>query len=94
MPSVRTFEAAVLAETAKLHAGDTECRRLWQEFLPFCEDEINRMYQRLDVQFDHTLGESFYEDRLGPLVDELLAAALPGLATGRCASSWKARKCR
>jgi arginyl-tRNA synthetase len=63
--------AAVLAETVKLHAGDPECRRLWDEFLPFCEDEIQRMYRRLDVHFDHTLGESFYEDRLGPLVEEL-----------------------
>ena len=27
--------AAVLAETAKLHAGDAENRRLWQEFLPY-----------------------------------------------------------
>ena len=49
-----------------------ESRRLWQEFLPFCEDEIERMYRRLDVTFDHTLGESFYEDRLAPMVDELL----------------------
>ncbi len=64
--------AAVLAETAKLHAGDEENRRLWEEFLPFCEDEINRVYGRLGVRFDHTLGESFYEDRLGPLVDELI----------------------
>ncbi len=40
--------------------------------MPFCEDEIERMYKRLDVTFDHTLGESFYEDRLAPLVDELL----------------------
>jgi arginyl-tRNA synthetase len=68
-----SIQAAVLAETAKLHAGDAENRRLWQEFLPYCEDEIQRMYRRLDVQFDHTLGESFYEDRLAPLVDELLA---------------------
>ncbi len=68
----RDVAAAVLAETAKLHAGDAENRRLWQEFLPFCEDEINRMYRRLGVTFDHTLGESFYEDRLAPLVDELL----------------------
>lgn len=67
---------AVLAETAKLHAGDAECRRLWSEFLPFCEDEIERMYRRLDVEFDHTLGESFYEDRLAPLVDELLAKGI------------------
>lgn len=64
--------AAVLAETAKLHANDAECRRLWQEFLPFCEDEIERMYKRLDVTFDHSLGESFYQDRLAPLVEELL----------------------
>jgi len=63
---------AVLAETAKLHAGDPENRRLWEQFLPLCEREIDRMYARLGVQFDHTLGESFYEDRLAPLVEELL----------------------
>jgi arginyl-tRNA synthetase len=66
------INAAVQAETAKLHAGDAENRRLWEQFLPFCEDEINRVYGRLGVKFDHTLGESFYEDRLGPLVDEVL----------------------
>ncbi len=64
--------AAVLDETAKLHAGDEESRRLWEEFLPFCEDEIDRIYRRLGVTFDHTLGESFYEDRLGPLVADLV----------------------
>lgn len=64
--------AAVLAETAKLHAGDEENRQLWREFLPYCEDEIDRVYRRLGVRFDHTLGESFYEDRLAPLVDELV----------------------
>jgi arginyl-tRNA synthetase len=67
------INAAVQAETAKLHAGDAENRRLWEQFLPFCEDEISRVYGRLGVKFDHTLGESFYEDRLGPLVDELLS---------------------
>jgi arginyl-tRNA synthetase len=67
---------SVLAETAKLHAGDAENRRLWEEFLPFCEEEINRMYTRLDVRFDHVLGESFYEDRLASVVDELLAKGI------------------
>ena len=65
------INSAVLTETAKLHAGDVENRRLWEEFLPHCEDEIDRVFRRLDVKFDHTLGESFYEDRLAPLVDEL-----------------------
>lgn len=70
------INAAVLAETAKLHAGDAENRRLWQEVLPFCEDEIARMYRRLHVTFDHTLGESFYEDRLADVVDDLLRRGL------------------
>ncbi len=79
--------AAVLNETAKLHAGDAENRRLWKEFLPACEDEINRVYSRLSVQFDHALGESFYEDRLASVVDELLQKASPERAKGRFASS-------
>jgi arginyl-tRNA synthetase len=72
----RDVAAAVLRETAKLHAGDPDNRRLWQEFLPFCEDEINRVYGRLGVSFDHTLGESFYEDRLAAIVDELLKSGV------------------
>jgi arginyl-tRNA synthetase len=66
-----TIDQAVLEETAKLHAGDAENLRLWHEFLPHCRDEIARVYRRLDVQFDHEYGESFYHDRLAPVVDDL-----------------------
>jgi arginyl-tRNA synthetase len=69
---------SVLAETAKLHAGDAENLRLWREFMPCCLEEIERMYRRLGVRFDHTLGESSYQDRCGPLVAELLER---GIAT-------------
>ena len=79
---IQSVQAAVLAETAKLHAGDPDSRRLWAEFLPFCEDEIGRMYKRLDVTFDYTLGESFYEDRLAPLVNELLDQGIARLSDG------------
>ncbi len=61
----------VLAETAALHAGDTERKALWDDFLPACQQEIDKVYQRLGVSFDHTLGESFYHDRLGSVVEEL-----------------------
>jgi len=64
--------SAVLAETAKLHAGDEENLRLWRELLPACQDEINRVYKRLNVSFDHALGESFYHHQLAAIVDELL----------------------
>ncbi|MFC1597060.1 arginine--tRNA ligase [Planctomycetota bacterium] len=63
---------AVLAETARLHEGDEANLRLWREFMPACLEEIDGLYRRLDVTFDHTLGESFYQDRLEAIVDELL----------------------
>ena len=61
----------VLLETAKLHSGDPTNVALWREFLPPCLAEIEVMYQRLGVKFDHTLGESFYHDRLRGVVMDL-----------------------
>ena len=62
---------AVLTETAALHAGDATNRALWEKFLPPCLAEIEETYRRLKVSFDHTLGESFYEDRLAGVVEDL-----------------------
>ncbi len=64
-------DVAVLEETAKLHQDDPENIALWERFLPHCKDEINRIYDRLDVKFDHTLGESFYHSMLGDVVSKL-----------------------
>ena len=63
---------AVLSETARLHEGDQENLRLWQEFLPPCLADVERIYRRLGVTFDVTLGESFYRDRLAAVVEDLL----------------------
>ncbi len=62
---------AVLQETAKLHVGDDANLELWNQFLPKCRDEIDRVYKRLDIEFDFELGESFYHDRLAPVVEDL-----------------------
>ena len=59
---------AVLNETAKLHEGDQENVGLWKAFLPLCRQDIQRIYSRLDVEFDEQLGESFYHDLLGEVV--------------------------
>ncbi|MCS6851626.1 MAG: arginine--tRNA ligase [Gemmataceae bacterium] len=59
-------------ETAKLHAGDEENVRLWRLFMPWCLADIERIYRRLDVRFDHTLGESFYHPMLADVVQSLL----------------------
>lgn len=72
----------VLAETAKLHAGDEENRHLWREFLPACLEDIDRIYRRLGVTFDETLGESFYQDRLAAVVADLKRLGLARESAG------------
>ncbi|MEX1222928.1 MAG: arginine--tRNA ligase, partial [Pirellulales bacterium] len=67
---------AVLAETSMLHAGDQVNLSLWRQFLPACLEDIDRVYRRIGVTFDHTLGESFYHDRLAGVVDDLLAKGI------------------
>jgi arginyl-tRNA synthetase len=62
---------AARLETAKLHAGDAENRSLWEMFMPACLEDINRIYRRLGVTFDHTHGESFYNDMLPAVVEDL-----------------------
>jgi len=66
----------VLLETAKLHEGDAENRSLWERFMPACLADIEKLYRRLDVRFDHWLGESFFQPFLGGVVDDLLGRGL------------------
>lgn len=58
-------------ETSKLHAGDAQNQALWDEFLPKCLDALNVVYERLDVHFDLTLGESYYNPMLADVVGSL-----------------------
>jgi len=72
-------------ETAKLHAGDAENYRLWTLFMPACMEEIERIYRRLDVAFDHTHGESFYNPMLAGVVSNLLARGIARESEGAVA---------
>lgn len=65
-------------ETSKLHAGDSANQKLWDEFLPQCLEALNQVYERLDVTFDLTLGESYYNPMLADVVSSLKQK---GLAT-------------
>lgn len=65
-----------LIETAKLHAGDEANLALWHEFVPICLEELDRTYERLGVSFDHSLGESFYHDRLEKVVQDFQSRGL------------------
>ena len=66
----------VLKETSKLHSGDAENLKLWEAFVPNCKDEIHSVYTRLNIQFDHEFGESYYHDMLPQIVEDLLGRSL------------------
>ncbi|MBY0229470.1 MAG: arginine--tRNA ligase, partial [Gemmataceae bacterium] len=70
------LQEACRAETAKLHAGDAENLALWREFMPHSLATIEAIYQRLDIAFDHTLGESYYQPMLADVVRDLQAKGL------------------
>ena len=58
-------------ETAKLHAGDEENTALWNQFLPECLALLQSVYDRLAIEFEETLGESFYQPMLADVVADL-----------------------
>jgi arginyl-tRNA synthetase len=66
----------VLLETAALHGGDPTNLALWRKILPYSMAEMEAIYERLHVRFDHTLGESFYQDRLRGVVMSLVDKGL------------------
>jgi arginyl-tRNA synthetase len=78
----KSIGEAILAETAKLHSGDAENLRLWKEFLPHCRDEIKRVYDRLSITHDVEYGESFYQDQLAGVVEDLEKRGLAKTSDG------------
>lgn len=71
-----------LMETARLHSGDPTNVELWRRFLPACLADVEATYRRLSVTFDHTLGESFYQDRLRGVVKDLADKGLAKESNG------------
>ncbi len=72
-------------ETAKLQVGDEENREIWERVRALSQQQFDRIYARLGIEFDVTLGESFYNDRLEPLVDELIKAGVARPSEGAVA---------
>ena len=58
-------------EFKKLEDGDKENLKLWQWFKKESLKEFDRMYKILGIRFDLTIGESFFEGDLKPLVADL-----------------------
>ena len=63
-------------ELAKLQKGDPENLALWNEFTSVSRTAFERVYSRLHIQFDHWLGESFYNQMLSEVVQDLQAKGI------------------
>ncbi len=59
------------AEFKKIENGDEEANALFNFFKELTLKDVGRIYQKLNVTFDSYAGESFYNDKMQPIIDEL-----------------------
>ena len=55
----------------KIEQGDEECQALFHWFKDLTLKDVQKIYDMLDIHFDSYAGESFYSDKMQPVVDEL-----------------------
>jgi arginyl-tRNA synthetase len=76
---------AAKRELVLLQQGDAGNRKLWEQFNKYSLEALDIIYQRLGVQFDHTLGESFYNNMLAGVVEDLLKKGIARESEGAVA---------
>ena len=54
-----------------IEQGDKECLGLFTWFKELTLKDVQKIYEMLDIHFDSYAGESFFSDKMGPIVDEL-----------------------
>jgi len=67
-PSIRE-EAKVWFK--KLEEGDSKARKVWKSAVEISLEEFKRIYDLLNVKIDNAHGESFYEDKMPSVIDEI-----------------------
>lgn len=60
----------------RLEDGDPEIHKMWERFVKISLDDCTRIWNQLGVKHDLIRGESFYNDRLKPVEDDLQAKGL------------------
>lgn len=60
---------------ALLEAGNPEIVELWKKFRDLSLLEFDKIYSRLGIEHDIELGESFYEDKMGEVIQEVKNAS-------------------
>ncbi|RRD38257.1 arginine--tRNA ligase [Leptotrichia sp. OH3620_COT-345] len=66
-----SLEDIAREELRKLQSGDEKNNTLWKEFIDISIKEYNKIYKRFDITFDFYNGESFYNDLMPVVLEEL-----------------------
>lgn len=69
-------------ELVKLQSGDPENLALWKKFTEVSQRAFDSIYTRLGIKFDYYLGESFYNDKLDRVYNELTELKLAEISDG------------
>jgi arginyl-tRNA synthetase len=78
-PAVRE---ASRQELVKLQSGEPENFSIWKKCVELSLQEFDRAYQLLDIHYDIQRGESFYNDRLPGVVEQLLKSGIAEISQG------------
>lgn len=65
------LEAKGAAYFKRLEDGDADMLSLWKKFIEISMADFEKNWARLGVKHDLVRGESFYNDRMQPIIDEL-----------------------
>jgi arginyl-tRNA synthetase len=63
-------------ELVKLQSGNPESVALWKTFSDVSQRAFDAIYERLGIRFDSYLGESFYNDKVEHVYEELMRLKL------------------
>ena len=66
----------------KIEQGDARALELFDYFKTITLNEVKQVYQRLHVTFDSWNGESFYNDKMQPVLDDLAQKGLTEVSDG------------
>lgn len=66
----KALDDAARAAFLKLEQGDKNLRSFWAGVVHVTKASLASIYERLRVRFDTDIGESFYEDKMQPVLEE------------------------
>ncbi len=68
-----TLDDAARAAFRKIEEGDAALRSFWADTVAVTKKDLDEIYVRLHVHIDRETGESFYENRMQPIIEEGIA---------------------